>query len=197
MTRRRICWRGCLGCGNALQQSGHTGKPAGADRRKSWQKHLRVIMLTFSLLRRFWSFQKSARSAGNMCPLAGWSHRLSRATSFASPGKCHLGGLRATDLCYAHGLVATCWWRLKSDYRYSIGLVYNTFPTPQEDADMSKLEALAQDVLMPVPHILTRHWPISMIPTSCRQTCAKRIGALTVRWTGYTAAKDSPPSVSV
>ena len=37
--------------------------------------------------------------------------------------------------------------RLKSDYRYSIGLVYNTFPTPQEDADMSKMEALAQDVL--------------------------------------------------
>ena len=37
--------------------------------------------------------------------------------------------------------------RLKSDYRYSIGLVYNTFPTPQEDADMSKMEALVQDVL--------------------------------------------------
>ena len=37
--------------------------------------------------------------------------------------------------------------RLKSDYRYSIGLVYNTFPTPQEDADMSKMEPLAQDVL--------------------------------------------------
>ncbi len=37
--------------------------------------------------------------------------------------------------------------RLKSDYRYSIGLVYNTFPTPQEDADMSNMEALAQDVL--------------------------------------------------
>ena len=37
--------------------------------------------------------------------------------------------------------------RLESRYRYSIGLVYNTFPTPQEDADMSKLKALAQDVL--------------------------------------------------
>ena len=37
--------------------------------------------------------------------------------------------------------------RLESRYRYSIGLVYNTFPTPQEDADMSKMEALAQDVL--------------------------------------------------
>ena len=37
--------------------------------------------------------------------------------------------------------------RLKSDYRYSIGLVYNTFPTPPEDADKSKLEPLAQTVL--------------------------------------------------
>ena len=37
--------------------------------------------------------------------------------------------------------------RLKSDYRYSIGLVYNTFPTPPKGADMSKLEPLAQAVL--------------------------------------------------
>ena len=37
--------------------------------------------------------------------------------------------------------------RLKSDYRYSIGLVYNTFPLPLEDAKLSKLEPLAQAVL--------------------------------------------------
>ena len=37
--------------------------------------------------------------------------------------------------------------RLKSDYRYSIGLVYNTFPTPPEGADLSKLAPLAQAVL--------------------------------------------------
>ena len=41
--------------------------------------------------------------------------------------------------------------RLKSDYRYSIGLVYNTFPTPpgwtNENADGSALERLAQAVL--------------------------------------------------
>ena len=37
--------------------------------------------------------------------------------------------------------------RLKSDYRYSIGLVYNTFPLPPQDADLSKLEPLAQAVL--------------------------------------------------
>ena len=37
--------------------------------------------------------------------------------------------------------------RLKSDYRYSIGLVYNTFPMPPSDLDPSKLEPLAQAVL--------------------------------------------------
>ena len=37
--------------------------------------------------------------------------------------------------------------RLKSDYRYSIGLVYNTFPLPPQDATLAKLEPLAQAVL--------------------------------------------------
>ena len=37
--------------------------------------------------------------------------------------------------------------RLESRYRYSIGLVYNTFPMPPEDADLSTLEPLAQAVL--------------------------------------------------
>ena len=37
--------------------------------------------------------------------------------------------------------------RLKSDYRYSIGLVYNTFPLPHEKPDLLKLGSLAQAVL--------------------------------------------------
>ncbi len=37
--------------------------------------------------------------------------------------------------------------RLESRYRYSIGLVYNTFPMPPKGADLSKLEPLAQAVL--------------------------------------------------
>ncbi len=37
--------------------------------------------------------------------------------------------------------------RMKSDYMYSVGVVYNTFPTPPADADLSKLEPLAQAVL--------------------------------------------------
>ena len=37
--------------------------------------------------------------------------------------------------------------RLESRYRYSIGLVYNTFPVPQEEANLQSLEPLAQTVL--------------------------------------------------
>ena len=36
--------------------------------------------------------------------------------------------------------------RLESRYRYSIGLVYNTFPMPSEKPDLSKLTSLAQAV---------------------------------------------------
>ena len=37
--------------------------------------------------------------------------------------------------------------RMKSDYMYSVGVVYNTFPMPPKDADLSRLEPLAQAVL--------------------------------------------------
>ena len=37
--------------------------------------------------------------------------------------------------------------RLESRYRYSIGLVYNTFPMPPQGTDLSKLESLTQAVL--------------------------------------------------
>ena len=37
--------------------------------------------------------------------------------------------------------------RLKSDYRYSIGIVYNTFPMPPNSLDLSRLGRLAQAVL--------------------------------------------------
>ena len=36
--------------------------------------------------------------------------------------------------------------RLESRYMYSVGVVYNTFPTPPEGADLSRLEPLAQAV---------------------------------------------------
>ena len=37
--------------------------------------------------------------------------------------------------------------RMKSDYMYSVGVIYNTFPTPPGDADLSTLEPLAQAIL--------------------------------------------------
>ena len=37
--------------------------------------------------------------------------------------------------------------RMKSDYMYSVGVVYNTLPTPPKDVDMSTLQPLAQAVL--------------------------------------------------
>ncbi len=37
--------------------------------------------------------------------------------------------------------------RIKSDYRYSSGLVYNTFPMPPKGVDLSKLEPLAKATL--------------------------------------------------
>ena len=37
--------------------------------------------------------------------------------------------------------------RMKSDYMYSVGVVYNTFPLPSKDADSASLEPLAQAVL--------------------------------------------------
>ncbi len=67
--------------------------------------------------------------------------------------------------------------RLESRYRYSIGLVYNTFPVPpgfaERRADFSKLERLAQDVL----DARTRHaeatlaelYDSDLMPTSLRK----------------------------
>ena len=37
--------------------------------------------------------------------------------------------------------------RIKSDFQYSVGVVYNTFPMPPQGADLSRLEPLAQAVL--------------------------------------------------
>ena len=37
--------------------------------------------------------------------------------------------------------------RMKSDYMYSVGVVYNTFPVPRKNANTSKLEPLARAVL--------------------------------------------------
>ena len=55
--------------------------------------------------------------------------------------------------------------RMKSDYMYSIGVVYNTFPLPPGSSDLSKLEPLAQAVLDARAAIRTQLYPTSTIPT--------------------------------
>ncbi|MDE2724180.1 MAG: class I SAM-dependent DNA methyltransferase, partial [Gemmatimonadota bacterium] len=55
--------------------------------------------------------------------------------------------------------------RLKSDYRYSIGLVYNTFPLPPDNSNLAKLEPLAQAVLDAGLGIRMQHWQTSTILT--------------------------------
>ena len=60
--------------------------------------------------------------------------------------------------------------RMKSDYMYSVGVVYNTFPMPPANADLSKLEPLAQAVLdaraaYPDATLADLHDPDMMPPT--------------------------------
>ena len=63
-----------------------------------------------------------------------------------------LPGATLTDFALLTSAMHMAWMRavtgrLKSDYMYSVGVVYNTFPTPPEGADLSKLEPPAQAVL--------------------------------------------------
>ena len=86
--------------------------------------------------------------------------------------------------------------RLKSDYRYSIGLVYNTFPLPPKDSDLLRLEPLGQAVLNarathPGATLADLYDPDLMPPT-----CVGRIRLSTARWTGSTVAPGSLPSAS-
>lgn len=59
--------------------------------------------------------------------------------------------------------------RMKSDYMYSVGVVYNTFPTPSNNANLSKLKPLAQSILdaraaYPEATLAELYDPISMPP---------------------------------
>ena len=59
---------------------------------------------------------------------------------------------KLTDFAFLTSTMHMAWLRyiggrLKSDYQYSVGVVYNTFPMPPIKADLSRLEPLAQAVL--------------------------------------------------
>ena len=63
-----------------------------------------------------------------------------------------LPGATFTDFALLTSAMHMAWMRtvtgrMKSDYMYSVGVVYNTFPTPPPGADLSNLEPLAQAVL--------------------------------------------------
>ncbi|MCY4174306.1 MAG: N-6 DNA methylase [Cyanobacteria bacterium MAG CAR3_bin_5] len=63
-----------------------------------------------------------------------------------------LANAKLTDFALLTSAMHMAWTRhiggrLKSDYQYSVGINYNTFPLPPKDADLSKLEPLAQAVL--------------------------------------------------
>ena len=86
--------------------------------------------------------------------------------------------------------------RLKSDYRYSIGLVYNTFPIPPEGADLSRLEPLAQAVLNarvshPNATLADLYDPDLMPPSLCRthQALDRAVDRL-YRRTGFASERE-------
>ena len=86
--------------------------------------------------------------------------------------------------------------RLKSDYRYSIGLVYNTFPMPPGSPDLSKLEPLAQAVLdaraaHPDATLADLYDPDLMPPDLCKahQTLDRAVDKL-YRRTGFASERE-------
>ena len=63
-----------------------------------------------------------------------------------------LASAKLTDFALLTSAMHMAWTRyiggrLKSDYQYSVGVNYNTFPMPPQEANLSKLEPLAQAVL--------------------------------------------------
>ena len=86
--------------------------------------------------------------------------------------------------------------RLESRYMYSVGVVYNTFPTPPGSADRSKLETLAQAVLdaraaHPEATLADLYDPDLMTPNLRRL-----ITRWTAPWIASTVALASRPNAS-
>ena len=86
--------------------------------------------------------------------------------------------------------------RLKSDYSYGIGMVYNTFPMPPVKADLSKLDPLAQAVLdardaFPDATLADLYDPDLMPRNSAAPTRPS-----TAPWIGSIVGRGSPQNVS-
>ena len=93
--------------------------------------------------------------------------------------------------------IAAICGRMKTDYRYSNTLGWNTFPVPtlteQNKADLTRC---AEDILLARERIFLRRSPMFTIPTPCPPTCARPTNATTRRWSGFTsvAASRTTPS---
>ena len=88
--------------------------------------------------------------------------------------------------------------RLKSDFSYGIGIIYNTFPmplSPQNGYNSSHLTLMLSSP--PAPPIPTRPWLTSTTPTSCPLSSAGHTAAWTVPLIGSTGVLHFPLTVSV
>lgn len=64
--------------------------------------------------------------------------------------------------------------RLKSDYDYSIKIVYNNFPWPDPTEEQkARIEQTAQAILDAGPCTPIAAWPTSMTKSPCRPSCGR------------------------
>jgi len=87
--------------------------------------------------------------------------------------------------------------RLESRFRYSIGLVYNTFPGPMPPRRSARrLRRWRKPCSMPAPRIRPPALPTSTTPTPCRRTCEGRTQRSILPWIDSTASPLSPATVT-
>ena len=92
--------------------------------------------------------------------------------------------------------IRTVTGRMKSDYMYSVGVVYNTFPLPPQGTDMLRLEPLAQAILdarMAYPDAtLANLYDPDLMPPSLRRAhqALDRAVDRFYRHTGFTSERE-------
>ena len=88
--------------------------------------------------------------------------------------------------------------RLKSDFSYGIGIIYNTFPMPPVSAErLQRLEPYADAVLAARAAIPTRPWLTSTTRISCPLSSAGHTVPWTLPLIGSTGVLHFPPTASV
>ena len=132
--------------------------------------------------------------AGSQFGAAGLcSNRLAGAADYSQQScphhrERHQTALRPAHVHHAYELAAP-YRRTVGDYRYAIGLVYNTFPLPE--GDLAKLGPLAEAVLDARAAHSDSLATIFTTPTPCPPICAAPIRRSTTRWTISIASRIS------